>query len=109
MTDLSTGKRVPVRVELSAEARPARNTSLQASYTYTNAIERNSALIGGTSLRLWLDASDLDGKYWNNACYTYSTLASNTYTLTATGVSTGLTAGIAITLTQDGNFTRTGM
>lgn len=53
-------------------------------------------------------ASDLDGKYWNNTCYTYSGLASNTYTLVATGISTGVTAGITITLTQDGNFTRTG-
>ncbi len=45
---LNTGGALARGVELSAEARPARNTSLQASYTYTNAIERNSSLIGGT-------------------------------------------------------------
>lgn len=54
-------------------------------------------------------SSDLDGKYWVNTCYTYSGLASNTYTLTATGISTGMTAGITITLDQGGNFTRTGL
>jgi prepilin-type N-terminal cleavage/methylation domain-containing protein len=52
--------------------------------------------------------SDLDGKYWNNACYTYDNLSSNTYRLIATGVSTGQTGGIVITLDQDGTFVRTG-
>jgi vitamin B12 transporter len=35
-------------IELSGEARPWRNTLLQASYTYTNADNRTSDLIGGS-------------------------------------------------------------
>ncbi|WP_321475491.1 TonB-dependent receptor [uncultured Paludibaculum sp.] len=35
-------------VELSGEARPYRSLTLSSSYTYTNADERNSSLIGGS-------------------------------------------------------------
>ncbi len=35
-------------VEASIEARPMRKLIVQSSYTYTNAIERNSSFIGGT-------------------------------------------------------------
>jgi vitamin B12 transporter len=45
---LNTGGGLARGVEVSGEARPTRSTILQASYTYVNADERNSPLIGGT-------------------------------------------------------------
>jgi prepilin-type N-terminal cleavage/methylation domain-containing protein len=53
--------------------------------------------------------SDLQGRYWNSDCYTIDTIAAGTYTLKATGVSTGETAGITITLNEAGIFQRSGM
>ncbi len=43
----NTGGGLARGVELSLEARPTRRTQIQTSYTYTNADERSSALVGG--------------------------------------------------------------
>jgi outer membrane receptor protein involved in Fe transport len=52
---VNTGGALARGVEISAEARPVRRLIVQTSYTYTNADERNSALIGGTlsSIRIF--------------------------------------------------------
>jgi iron complex outermembrane receptor protein len=44
---LNTGGGLARGLELSGEARLGRSTSLQSSYTYTNADERRSSLLGG--------------------------------------------------------------
>jgi iron complex outermembrane receptor protein len=44
----NTGGGLARGVETSVEAHPASRTRLQAAYTYTKAIERNSTLIGGS-------------------------------------------------------------
>jgi iron complex outermembrane receptor protein len=45
---VNTGGGLARGVELVAEARPERNTLITTSYTYTNADERRSSLIGGS-------------------------------------------------------------
>lgn len=45
---VNTGGGLARGVELAAEARPRRNLLVTSSYTYTNADERRSALIGGS-------------------------------------------------------------
>jgi len=45
---LNTGGGLARGAEVSVEAKPSRGTTLQASYTYVNADERNSTMIGGT-------------------------------------------------------------
>jgi iron complex outermembrane receptor protein len=44
----NTGGGLARGLELSGETKPTRKTRLQGSYTYTNADERNSTLIGGS-------------------------------------------------------------
>jgi iron complex outermembrane receptor protein len=46
---LNTGGGIARGFEVSAEARPARHTTVLASYTYTKAQERRSSLIGGST------------------------------------------------------------
>lgn len=52
---LNTGGGLARGIELSGEARPSRKTMLQATYTYTNADERQSSLTGGglSSIRVF--------------------------------------------------------
>ena len=56
-----------------------------------------------------VSAPDLDGRYWNQDCYTYKNLTTNDYTLVADGVATGQTVGIHIELTEGGTFLRAGL
>jgi len=61
-----------------------------------------------------IGAGDLDGTYFSEGCYTYTT-AGQTFTITANGdldndaPKEGDAAGIQITLNQDGEWTRTGL
>ena len=56
-----------------------------------------------------MSAADLNGKFWNSACYTFTTLGISNFVIQAAGISTGQTTGITITLDDGGGFTRTGM
>jgi prepilin-type N-terminal cleavage/methylation domain-containing protein len=53
--------------------------------------------------------SDMVGRYWDWDSYTIDAIAAGTFTLKATGVSTGETAGITISMTERGIISRTGM
>ncbi len=53
-------------------------------------------------------ASDIHGRYWNADSYTIDAITANSFTLKATGVSTGDTAGLVITMTDAGIINRTG-
>lgn len=54
-------------------------------------------------------ASDLDGTYFSHGDYVVTVGGPDTYTLTATGSSTGKVAGLTITLNQAGDFFRAGI
>lgn len=54
-------------------------------------------------------ATDIQGRYWNADSYTIEAgITANTFTLKATGVSTGDTAGLVITMTDAGIINRNG-
>ena len=55
-----------------------------------------------------MNASDLNGKYFQSTDYSVSALAASTYTLRVAG-STNEVVGVVITLDQGGNFVRTGL
>ncbi|MGH9673656.1 MAG: TonB-dependent receptor plug domain-containing protein, partial [Bryobacteraceae bacterium] len=88
---LNTGGGLARGVELSVEARPKRALSLRSSYTYTNADERNSRLIGGTLrvIRVYDHMFTLSAAHsWKRWDYSFDFLAAGDY-LSAFFVGTG--------------------
>ena len=89
-------------------------TQLRAMYVetsdYTKKPNNGGTLgVGSVTNVPGVIASDLQGRYWNWDSYTIDAIAANTFTVKATGVSTGDTSGITISMTDGGIITRTGM
>lgn len=55
-----------------------------------------------------ISAGDLDGKYFVDGNYTISAITASNYTLQVAGT-TGLVAGVTITLNSAGDFNRSGL
>lgn len=94
-------------------------TALRAMYAETTAYNEDlngDTIANGSSPTALpgIGAIDLDGRYFDTAAYTLTTLGASTYTLTCSGDNSGAqeaaeVAGITITLDEDGDFTRTGL
>lgn len=101
---------------MGTEAEAALGTvrsQLRAMYAETGSYlvkpDKTALGVGSVTNVPLVSASDMQGRYWNPDGYTIDAIAANTYTLKATGVSTGDTANIIITMTSDGVIVRTGM
>ena len=115
---MSANKRRAMTTEAQAGLGTIR-TALRAMYAETGAYNKkqdNTTIANGSSPTLLsgIGANDLDGRYFNTAAYTLTTVTTNTYLITATGSSSTTpnasdVAGIVVTLDNSGNFTITGM
>jgi len=92
-------------------------TALRVNYAETNdygklpdgtVIAADCTNLPGVRPRYPPTPGDLDGRYWDQDCYTLSFPTSSRYLITATGKADGPTAGVTITLDETGTFTKDG-
>ena len=88
-------------------------TALRGMYAETghyNVSPNQTPVLAGAITNLpGVNASDLNGKYFQSTDYTLANVGDATYTLQVVGNGTTAVAGATITLDQNGTFNRTGL
>jgi len=95
-------------------------TALRAMYAetqdYTEHIDGTTTISAGDSATVLpgIGAGDLNGRYFDDSCYTLSAVGTATYTIQCLGSASGApeaseVSGVTVTLDHNGAFTRTGL
>ena len=114
---MSANKKRAIVTEAEAALGTVRS-ALRAMYAETSAynedLNGNSISAGNSVTNVpGISPGDLDGRYFSDACYTLTSVSATNYTLQAKGDDSAApqsekVAGIVVTLTEQGDFNRSG-